>query len=78
MVLYELFCGSKGHQALPYLPMYNAHFFLTNFASKIKMHILYGTFCFHKIICITTQKVQSWTTPNFMQPVEINQDKKFV
>ena len=26
--------------------MYNAHFFLTNFASKIEMHIIHGTFAF--------------------------------
>ena len=32
----------------------------------------------YEVICITTQKVQCRTTPNFMQPVEINQDKKFV
>ena len=32
---------------VPYLPEYNAHFFLTNFASKIEMHIIHGTFCFH-------------------------------
>ena len=27
--------------------VYNAHFFLINFASKIEMHIIHGTFCFH-------------------------------
>ena len=63
---------------LPYLPVYNVHFFLTNFASKIEMRIIHGTFCFHEVICITSQKVQSRSTPNFMQPAEINQDKKFV
>ena len=42
-----------------YLPVYNAHVFLTNFASKIEMHIIHGTFCFHEVICITSQK--SWT-----------------
>ena len=26
---------------IPYLPMYNAHFFFTNFASKIKVHIIH-------------------------------------
>ena len=31
----------------PYLPVYNAHFFLTNFGSKIEMRIIHGTFCFH-------------------------------
>ena len=41
----------------------------------IYIHI---TFCFHEVICITSQKVQSRSTPNFMQPAEINQDKKFV
>ena len=64
---------------LLYLPMYNAHSFLTNFASKIKMHIIHGTFLFsYEVICITTQKVQSRTNLNFMQPVEINHDKRFV
>ena len=55
--------------------MYNAHFFLTNFASKIEMRIIHRTFCFHEVICITSQKVQSRTTPNFMQPVEIIKTK---
>ena len=73
------FCFGFKILTIPHLPVYNAHFFLTNFASKIEMYIIHGTFCFHEVIyCITSQKVQSQRTPNFMQPVEINQDKKFV
>ena len=36
-------------QLVWYLSVYNVHFFLTNFASKIKMYItgIQGTFCFH-------------------------------
>ena len=41
---------------IPYLPVYNVHFFLTSFASKIRMHIIHRTFCFHEVICITSQK----------------------
>ena len=33
---------------IPYLPVYNAHFFHTNFASKIEMRIIHGTFCFYR------------------------------
>ena len=33
--------------SLLYLPVYNVHFFLANFTSKIKMHITHRTFCFH-------------------------------
>ena len=54
--------------------LYNGHFFLTNFASKIEMHIFHGTFCFHDVVCIT-QKIQSQKTPNFMKQGEINQEK---
>ena len=35
------------HIQVSYLPMYNAHSFLTNFASKIEMCIIHRTFCFH-------------------------------
>ena len=33
------------------------------------MRIIHGTDCFHttRVICISTQKIQSWTTPNFMK-----------
>ena len=33
-------------QNIPYLPVYNVHFFLTNFASKIEMRIIHEPFVF--------------------------------
>ena len=39
-------CGTH-RLYIPYLPVYNAHFFLTNLASKIEMSIIHGNFCFH-------------------------------
>ena len=59
--------------------MYNAHFFLTHFASKIEMRIIHtqNLLFSYELICIT-QKIQSRTTPSFTEQGEINQDKKFV
>ena len=59
--------------------MYNAHFFLTHFASKIEIRIIHtqNLLFSYELICIT-QKIQSRTTPSFMKQGEINQDKKFV
>ena len=58
--------------------MYNTHFFLTNFASKSRCTLYTEPFVFMLGNLHNNQKVPSQTASNFMQQVEINQDKKFI
>ena len=66
--------------SLLYLPVYNVHFFLANFTSKIKMpHYTQNLLFSYEVIWIhVTQKIQDRTTPNSLKQGEINQDEKFV
>ena len=59
--MYILMTGShrsvQGRKALPYLPVYNAHFFSPKIASKIRMRIIHGILLFG-VVCLITIKTK--------------------
>ena len=50
---------------LPYLPVYNAHFFYDIWGWKITLRIIHGTFCFRSATHLHKQKKQWQTSKDF-------------
>ena len=55
----DLFClNNWGQVNIPYLPVYNAHFFYDIWGWKITLRIIHGTFCFRSATHLHKQKKQ--------------------